>query len=665
MRRECAVFFGISILVLCNILLFVAQASADQPADQAVSLGDIVVTATRTPQPISQISSHVTVIGREEIETSAARTIGELLSEKNLGHIQKYPGALTSVGIRGFRTDTHGNDLQSHVLVLLDGRRAGTGNLAKLLTINVDRIEIISGPGAVQYGSSGMGGVINVITRKGDANSVSMEGGGGNFGLAKGSAGATLKADGFDFAGAFEVSSWGNYKDGDGNEYYNTDIDYEAATSINTGYEFMAGNRIGAVFTYYNANNVGAPGYITRNDHDDYTDKRHWSLDFRYNGQVTDGRFKWMARGFLGEDDDDFTDPMHSDPDGWDTGKTSVNDTNQYGAQAQATGSFGPLSLTAGLDWIKYDITASWDPRDSEYDNPALFMISSLGLLDDELILTLGMRYDWYSVEVNSSNHNDEDETHFTPMVGMAWQLMDGLKLRAQYAQGFMMPSAWQLAGYSASSWGITRGNPDLDPEKSHTYEGGIDYMKAGISASLTYFYTDFKDKIESVYLSDGSSSWDNIGSATMEGLEMALSYDIGEPLGLAWEIRPYFNMTWLTDYHDDDTDKHLLYTSAVNLSSGIAVSDSDRLSARVNVAYTSGQDVQDWASGQYPAPVINMDGFTVVDLAGEYCLLRTAKFGDFSVKGQVRNLFDEEYAYVKDYPMPGTNFYLGLRWDY
>ena len=632
---------------------------------QGVDLGKIIVTATRSSQPLSQISSNVTVITRQEIEMSAARTVGELLAEENLGHIQKYPGALTSIGIRGFRTDTHGNDLQSHVLVLLDGRRAGTGNLAKLLTVNVDRIEIIRGPGAVQYGSSGMGGVINVITRRGETNSLYLQGGGGSFGLAEGQIGAEASMEGFDFAGAFSARTWNDYDDGKGRTYHNTDIDHETATSINTGYEFAPGNRIGALFTYYKADDAGAPGYMSKNDYDDYTDKRHWSLDLRYDGQVPDGQFKWMIRGFLGEDDDEFTDPVESNPDYWDMGITSINYTNQYGAQAQATGSFGPLTVTAGMDWIRYDITSTWKPQDSEYDNPALFMISSLGLFDSALTITLGMRYDWYSVEINEPNDNDEDDTHFTPMVGVAWKVLDGLKIRAQYAQGFMMPSAWQLAGYSASFWGVTRGNPDLDPEKSHTYEEGIDFMKEGLAASITYFHTDFDDKIESVYLPDGSSSWDNIGDATIEGLELAISYDLGVPLGLSWQIRPYFNMTWLTDYKDDDTDEHLLYTSAVNLSSGIDLSDNDRFSAKINVAYTSGQDVQDWESGSWPAPVVSMDSFTVVDLSAEYCAFRSPKFGEFTLRGEVRNLFDEDYEYVKGYPMPGTSFYLGLRWNY
>ena len=654
------------VLCLCVVFIMAAQAAGLRAEDkQPVTLDEMVVTASRVEESRSKLSSNITVISRDDIEMSASRTVGGLMEEKNIGHIQKYPGASISVGIRGFRTDTHGNDLQSHVLVLLDGRRAGTGNVAKLLTRNVERIEIIRGPGAVQYGSGGMGGVINIITRQGRADSAFAEGGGGNFGLADGAIGGTAVLKGFDFAGAVSAGTGGDYSDGNGNKFHNTGMDYRVGVSANTGYEFLPGHRLGMIFTYSKVKNAGNPGYITQNDLDDTTDKKNWSLDFKYTGEVPDGTFKWMARGFFGEDDNTWKDPVASNPDWWDDGEASINDTNQYGAQAQGTATIGPATITAGFDWIKYDITDTYEPQKSDYENPAIFMLSSASLLDSALTITFGMRYDWYSVDVTKPDGNDEDEDRFTPMVGLAWEALDGLKFRFQYAQGFMMPSAWQLGGYSSSPWGVTRGNPDLDPEKSTTYEGGIDFMNYGIEASFTYFSTSFDDKIQSVYLPDGTGSFENIGSAGIDGLEVALAYDIGVPLGLAWEIKPYFNMTWLTDYKDDDSDDRLKYTSAVNLSSGLAVSDGDRFSGRLNIAYTSPQDVDDWQSGLYPAPLSELDSFTVVDLMVTYRVLKTNDYGDLSWRTEVRNMFDEDYAYVKGYPMPGINFYMGLRWDY
>ena len=656
--------------IILIVIMFPAFPAMAQERKSVQPLDELVVTASRINKPLSQISSNFTIITRQDIEMSASRTVGGLFEEVNIGHIQKYPGASISIGIRGFRTDTHGNDLQSHVLVLLDGRRAGTGNLAKLLTRNVERIEIIRGPGAVQYGSGGMGGIINIITRRGRDNSASAEGGGGNFGLAEGGVDGTALYEGFDFAGAVSAGTSGDYSDGDGNDFHNTGMDYQAGVSINTGYKFTPDNRLGVILTWSKVKGAGNPGYITANDLDDYTDKKNWSLDFRYDGATSNSMFQWMARGFFGEDNNKWLDPAKSNPDGWDDGKVNKNYTNQYGAQAQGSVNFdisdlAMATVTGGFDWIKYDLTDTYEPQESDYENPAIFMLSSASALDRTLTLTFGMRYDWYSVDVTKPEGNDADDDRFTPMVGLSWEAIDGIKLRFQYAQGFMMPSAWQMGGYSSSPWGITHGNPHLKPEKSNTYEGGIDFMRYGLQASFTYFATSFDNKIQGVYMSDGTSSYDNIGSATIEGMELDLSYNIGSSLGLSWEIKPYFNMTWLTDYKDDDTRDRLKYTSAVNLSSGISASDNDRFSGRLNIAYTSPQDVDDWQSGVYPAPVINLDGFTIVDMTGTYRMFASRRYGDVSLRAEIRNLFDENYAYVKGYPMPGINFYLGLKWDY
>ncbi len=654
--------YGISALMLVTAVI---GPDVWCSAAEVSVMDEVVVTAGRIEQPKKDVAANITIVSREDIEQASARDVGDLIAQLGLGHIQKYPSSLTSISIRGFRTDTHGNDLQGHVLVLLDGRRAGTGNVAKLLTKNIERIEIVRGPGAVQYGSSGIGGVVNIITRRGTGNSAMVEAGAGSFGEYEGSVGATMANSGFDFAGTLTFQTMDDYDTGAGETYANTGYDLKTGISVNTGYSFAEGNRVGLVFTGFKVDEDGNPGYIDTVDLDDYTDKSNYSVDLRYDGRNAGKTFQWMARYFFGRDENEWYYPSASNPDGWDFDTSSSNETDQQGAQLQASGDFGMATLTGGFDWVKYNVENTWTPEETEYSNPALFVLGKGGLLDDRLVLTAGLRYDWYDVEVVQPAGRDESESHFTPSIGLAWLVIDTLKLRAQYAEGFVMPSAEQLAA-DYWNWGArTVGNPNLDPETSRTYEAGLDYAESGFSGSLTYFMTDFDDKITTSYQADGSQSWVNLGSASIDGLELELAYDLGVPLNLAWELKPYLNMTILTRYEDDETGEDLPYTSGNTFSAGLVMADGADWFCRFNMLYTGSQNVYDWAFGAFPAPVVEMDSFVVADLVGNYRFFKNEKYGSWSVRGEVRNLFDEDYAYVLGNPMPGISVFAGLRWEY
>ncbi|NOQ45551.1 MAG: TonB-dependent receptor [Desulfobulbaceae bacterium] len=643
----------------------IQSAFATESPPQPTMMDEVVVTASRGAEAKKEISSNLTLIDREELDQSAGRNVGDLFAEKGIGNIHKYPGSLTSISIRGFRTDTHGNDLQGHVLVLLDGRRAGTGNLAKILTKNVERIEIIRGPGAVQYGSAGMGGVVNIITRQGKDNSFFLEAGGGSFDTAAGSIGGTIKENGFDFAGSFTYRTRGDYDTGSGDRYYNTGINYETGTSANVGYSFTKNNRLGIIFTRFEVDEAGSAEFFSANDLDDTTDKENYSVDANYTGATPSVRYQWMGRYFFGKDENSWTEPTGSDPTGWDDGIASANKTDQQGAQAQVTGTFEASTITAGFDWLDYAVENSWTPNKTNYTNPALFLLGKTAFLDDRLTANIGLRSDWYEVEVKEPAGRNEEQSRLTPKIGLAWMVIDGLKLRAQYAQGFMMPSADQLAADFISFGSRVVGNRDLDPEKSATYEGGLDFSKNGFNATFTYFYTNFEDKIATDYLADGSKTWKNLGDATISGFETELSYDLGIPLDWSWEVRPYLNLSLLTRYEDDTTGEDLQYVSGANYSTGFIVGNGDGFFCRFNVTYAGSQDVQDWESGTYPTPVVKLDSNTVADLTASRRFYENDNLGALTLRGEVRNLFDEDYAYVKGYPMPGRSIFIGLRWEY
>ena len=143
--------------------------AAPAPAQDTERLDEFVVTATRLPTPIEEVASAISVVTRADIERRQYQTLDEALNAvPGLAVVRLGPrGTVTSVFTRGTESN--------HTLVLLDGIEItdpstpdGAFNFSNLLLDDVDRIEIVRGPHSTLYGSDALGGVVNIITRRGD-----------------------------------------------------------------------------------------------------------------------------------------------------------------------------------------------------------------------------------------------------------------------------------------------------------------------------------------------------------------------------------------------------------------------------------------------------------------------------------------------------------------
>ena len=143
----------------------------------------VVVTARRVETRLAETPQKIEVIDATDIERSVAADLTDVLKKNSGVDVVQYTGALSGVGIRGFRPQISGINKRS--LLLVDGRPSGVTNLATLLLDNVERIEVLKGAASSVYGSSAMGGVINVITRQSRGKI------GGNARIGAGSFGAT------------------------------------------------------------------------------------------------------------------------------------------------------------------------------------------------------------------------------------------------------------------------------------------------------------------------------------------------------------------------------------------------------------------------------------------------------------------------------------------
>lgn len=636
---------------------------AESDGDTIV-MDEVVVTAGRLAEPIRTQTANVVVIDGAEIAVSPARNLGDLLAENGVGYIKKYPGGLTSIGIRGFKTDTHGNDLRGHVLVLLDGRRAGTGNVAKISTANIQRVEIIRGPAAVQYGSAAMGGVVNVITTQGRGDLIAKVSGSlASYGGSEMTFALSGQEKAVDYAAGFCRSTMDDYQDGAGQTFHNSGYDRQDSYSVNMGFSFVNDQRIGLIITGYSGDHLGSPGYLTSNDSDNYKDAKLYSGDLVYSGGNQDS-MSWLLRYFQGRDRDVWHDPVASNADGWDDGVPSTQKTYHQGSQAQASIVFPWVTVTTGLDWVAYDMETTWTPQKTEYDNMAAFLLGKGMFLKERLIVDGGLRYDTYEVALQEPAGRHQKDSRFTPSVGLAYLLTSEWKARVHYGQAFVMPGADQLAA-DYMTWGTHYlGNPDLRPESSQTWEAGFHYSRPDLQAGLSYFQTSFRDKIETV-VTAASSSWDNVGRAKLSGVEGDFSYDIGVLFSWPYEVKLFAGFVYHHTYRDLENHRDLKYINAWQGSYGLSVTDYDGFSARLNFAYSGRQIIDDWQSGVFPTPEDEMGGFTVAHVTVIKRVMKLGDGGSLSLRGEIANLMDKEYAYVKGYPMPGRAFTLGLEWEY
>ncbi|MGC1888510.1 MAG: TonB-dependent receptor plug domain-containing protein [Stellaceae bacterium] len=185
-------------------ILFVVHTDLASAADsdalaEPVALPTVVVTPTRLPTPESEVGSSITVITEEEIQRKQERTLPDALKDvPGLNVVQTGgPGGTTSVFIRGANSN--------QTKVFIDGIDAtdpatGTFNFEHILTWDIERVEVVRGPQSGLYGADAIGGVINIITKKGSGPAQfagSLEG--GSFGTLNQNARVSGAADRFNY----------------------------------------------------------------------------------------------------------------------------------------------------------------------------------------------------------------------------------------------------------------------------------------------------------------------------------------------------------------------------------------------------------------------------------------------------------------------------------
>ncbi len=644
----------------------------------AEQLDDVVVTASRVTEPVNEVALKMVIIDQEDILLSTATTIDQLLMEQNIGHMQAYPGALTQVTMRGFRSSGESAGFSNSILFLMDGRRAGTSNLAKLPVDMVERVEVIKGASSAVYGAEAMGGVVNIITKRGKGGmsaSVLVEGGSAS--RMRLAAEAQGELSGVDFYGVVgRKDQRADYEDGDGNVYKNTQS-RARENFVNVGYT-VGEHRLGATVLEVDNWNVGSPGSSSWSSLDNYSSKDLRSFDINYTGGYAAAGLEWLVRYYQVEDTDIayFPGPTHSSDTAY------SYDTDTRGAQLQLTWQSGISRLTMGVDWDEQESRNSQKPTgkpfsvNADYERRGVFVAEKFSLFNERLLLNLGLRYDQYKVETQDTQGyatlttNDKEVSEWCPRAGLVVVASENLRIKASVGRGFVLPTANELVGdFINSGWFSNThilGNSDLDMEQSWTYEVGFDYTRQNWYLNGSLFYTDYDDKIESYSYYDAVagenvSSYKNLAGATINGMEWETGCDLAPLFNSPWSVEPFASVTYLFEFEDDATNEDLLYVSETQARFGVKTTSAGGFMAQLLGIYHGPQDFQNW--DVYPTRIEEMGGFTLWNvMLSQKVLLPWREGMDMTICAGVANILDKSYAYVTGYLMPGREYKVSLK---
>ncbi len=604
-----------------HTLKIAALAASSLIALPAYAEDDIVVTATRTPTPLADVPVRVDVIDRTEIEQRSISTLAEAIGANAVQG--GGAGQQSSTFLRGTNS--------KHVLALFDGIRLNDAasptsayDFGQDTLGGVERVEVLRGPASTIYGSDAVGGVVNIVPRRGgeEAFAPFLELAAGSFQTVRGYAGAAGDV------GDFEYGFSGEFYRTDGfdatPERFDLHTGDEDGSTISTftgsvrrdlgTFAFDALVRVREAEAEYDTFS-GGPFFSQRADDpnlENESSQRLWrlgaemeagtALSFRLSGgQVLSDR---------SETDGGF--------------QTNAADSERTFADLVADYAHGPAKLTAGLSFERNEIETQpqfADPLSVGEDQLSGFVIGQF-VLNDNVTLSASVRLDDY----------EQFGSQTTYGAGVVANL-SSLRLFASYATAFKAPSLSER--FETSLFNV--GNPDLDAEESQSWEAGADWtLNSAFTLGASYYQTRIDNMID---YSFGTLQNINIDEAEIDGAEAYISASPAEwatlRLAYAW-----------TDARDSIADTPLLRRPEHAFTFDARVTPTDRLAFVLEWTYVGERnDVTYDDAGEFVSGNAPVDSYHVGALAATFALDERAE-----LFARIDNFADEEYEQPNGY---------------
>ncbi len=522
--------------VLTALTVPAYAASADGAADgSAVTMKDVVVTATRTEADVKMVPNTVEVITADDIEKLGATDVYSALRlADNVQIMNTSTGFGHRISMRGMSSDS--------TLILINGQRTAiedtetTQNLLALDRINVhniERIEIIRGAASAQYGSDALAGVINIITKK-------------STGKPSVTVGATTGTTNMSNYYHIDLGRQGKFsstfdmnfsKDRQWTEHEVSGLPVKNLQGPKQSYNFSGTYELGENknlnldLGYYKDKlsgdwshkeyNLGAWGGIVRlQDAKLETERRDASLSLTGKTKKDD----YMVRTFYSK-----LDKFRFLP--YTALAKEYGETNKYsiwGIEAKNSHKVnGDHTLTYGTEYDRYDVDGVNFGKDGDNGknlNTYAAYIQDEWLLGDKWEIIPAVRYD----------HHSEFGSKTTPHIGVTYLANDHNRFKANWGEGYKAPSVSELYMDYTHMGVLTLGNPNLRPEESKNWNLSYEGEWGKTFGKITYFHNDIDNMISTRTVGGrhGYNEYYNIdGTTKTHGVELTLGRKLSRDL--------------------------------------------------------------------------------------------------------------------------------------
>jgi len=636
-------------------LAFCDRLSAQQPPD-TTRLADLVVTATRLEQSRSAVPAAVTVITGQELRARGFRFLADWLAGVPGATVVRTGsyGGVTSLFLRGGESD--------YTKVLVDGvavnQPGGSIDFGNLSVEDVERIELVSGPAGVLYGSDAVTGVIQVFTRRAEAGRASLEARGGNFATSdlRGSAAGGL--GGLRWSGG--VTRFGSEGSGPFNSQYRSwTATGRAALAAGGRTDLALSGRYGDHLSHFPTDFTGIPV-----DSNQYTSERGLTVAVDGGHRLTDAiELRLLASLF--DSRRGFDDRPDGPADTVGYGYASVRNGVVKRRSLDLRGNYRPsdgVVLTAGAELVGESEQVT-DRTDSNYGDGGLleqgqfnasrqntaFYGQGLVAIGTVADLQLGARLDV----------NEVFGSFATWRTGAVVRPVRPVRLRAALGTSFKQPTFSEQFATTL----FETGNPGLVPERVFSWEAGAEVSLAGerVTLTATWFDQAFRDLIQYRFTEPGEPSYANVAAATAQGLELGAGWLPSSRLELSVQ---WTGMETRVDQAGPGAGpglapgEPLLRRPSTRIQAAARVRPGGGSLLVLDASYTGEREDMDYRA--FPASRLTLPAFTVVNLSADWPLPSSGV--PVAVTFRLSNLLGERYQPVVGFEGQGRAVLAGVR---